>query len=156
MREIHGMKNTPEHNTWVRIRQRCNNPSNADYPSYGGRGIKVCERWDNSFKAFYEDMGDRPTKHSINRIDNNGHYEPSNCEWATDKAQARNKRNSVYHTIDGVTKTFAEWCEMNSLRPTTVRSRMNREGVCLKDALRQPVRDNVFTKGHRYFAGRWK
>jgi hypothetical protein len=96
----HGMHGTVEYNSWDSMVQRCSNPNN-NYSDYGGRGITVCDRWLESFKNFYEDMGPRPSDiHSIDRIDVNGNYEPSNCRWATPKEQARNKRNIKIKSIE--------------------------------------------------------
>lgn len=89
----HGRARSIEFRTWHNIKQRCQNPGAASYKYYGGRGIKVCERWLASFEAFYEDMGPRPSPHhSIDRIDVDGDYEPGNCRWATAKQQVDNRR----------------------------------------------------------------
>lgn len=89
----------PEFNAWVGMKTRCYNKNRPEYERYGGRGIKVCDRWLNSFENFYNDMGARPSpKHSIDRIDVNGDYEPSNCRWANDTIQSRNQRISKSNT----------------------------------------------------------
>ena len=95
----HGMHLSPEYTAWRHMIDRCKNIKNKHFDDYGGRGITVCERWHNSFENFYADMGPRPSqKHSIDRIDNNCGYEPSNCRWATATTQALNKRKQMRNT----------------------------------------------------------
>jgi hypothetical protein len=95
-RRTHGMSQRPIYYTWKRMKGRCYRPNDSDYRWYGARGIEVCERWRNSFAAFYADMGERPSpQHSIDRINNDGHYEPANCRWATAGEQNRNKRGPL-------------------------------------------------------------
>lgn len=97
----HGMSDSPEYHIWFGMRQRCGDPANPGYSSYGARGIKVCERW-QSFGNFIADMGPRPSlDHSIDRINNDGGYEPGNCRWATAREQARNTRRTVFIEHEG-------------------------------------------------------
>lgn len=102
---------TKEYQTWANMMKRCHNADCPDYAGYGGRGIKVCERW-HEFESFLADMGAAPTgTHSIDRTNVDADYSPANCRWATPTEQARNKRNSVFIEAFGQTKTLAEWAE---------------------------------------------
>jgi hypothetical protein len=120
------MTGTPEYRTWRHILIRCENENAKCYYRYGGRGIKVCERW-HRFESFLEDMGMKPSAlHSIDRIDPNGHYEPGNCRWATTVEQARNKRNNRLVEIDGETLTVAEWGERSGVNMKVICSRLDK------------------------------
>lgn len=94
---------------WHGMRQRCTNLKRSDYKYYGGRGISVCKRW-NSFQSFITDMGPRPSKkYTIDRVDNNGDYTPSNCRWATKEQQSTNSRSALQITARGKTQTLSAW-----------------------------------------------
>lgn len=109
------------------MKTRCSNPAFNAYAYYGGRGIAVCPRWADSFEAFLEDMGPRPTPlHTIERDDTNGNYEKSNCRWATRREQANNKRNNHRVEIDGTVRTVAQWAEVAGLTESGFRGRLRR------------------------------
>lgn len=105
------------------MRYRCCKPTKSNYEFYGGRGIKVCERW-MTFENFYEDMGDPPPGCTLDRIDTDGHYEPGNCRWATRKEQANNTRRNVLLTLAGRTQTLTQWSEEVGLKVGTLWSRV--------------------------------
>lgn len=135
--KTHGMTKTPEFKAWQSMHQRCSNPKNQRFAYYGARGIKVADEW-QSFDVFYSDMGSRPSaKHSLNRIDNNGHYCKRNCEWATDTEQSRNRSGLRILSYDGKTLPLSEWCERKELKRSCVTSRL-RKGWSVEKALNTP------------------
>lgn len=139
--KTHGLTKTSEHRIWSQIKSRCsNNKDEQKYGNYGGRGIAVCERWLNSFEAFLEDMGPRPSnKHSIDRINNDGNYEPENCRWATSVEQQNNRRSNVLFTFYGKTMTLTQWSHIAQIKPSTVEKRLKR-GWSEKEAFWTPVK----------------
>jgi hypothetical protein len=113
----------PTYLSWQRMRSRCRNPNDKDYALYGGRGIKVCERWD-LFENFLADMGERPDGKQLDRANNEAHYEPGNCRWSTRRENSGNRRSAVLVTVDGVTHYATEWDRIKGFRPFTVSSRI--------------------------------
>lgn len=125
----HKLCHTVEYKTWGAMFTRCTNKKADSYPAYGGRGISVCERW-KSFDLFLEDMGKRPSdNHSIDRIDPNGNYEPSNCRWATRRDQNYNKRTTVFITHEGESKNIDQWAEIYGLPYKVILARLNKSKV---------------------------
>ncbi len=122
----HGKSKSEIYLTWTGMKDRCSNPSNPKYDRYGGRGIKVCDRWLNSFVNFSADMGKRPSGTTLDRINNNSDYEPSNCRWATRTQQARNKNNNRYFVLNGERKALPDWCELYGISYTCVYARLKR------------------------------
>lgn len=144
----HGLSYTAEYRAWQTMRLRCNNPRNRAYPSYGGRGIKVCDRWLNSVEAFLADMGPKPSPaHEIDRRDNDGDYTPDNCRWTTRKINDRNRRNNRHIEINGETLTLVEWSERYAVRSETISERIDR-GWLPELAVTTPARRKL-PKGQR-------
>jgi len=129
LHKTHGLRYEPEYAVWLNMKDRCNNPNNNAWMYYGGRGIKLCQEWNDSFVAFYNDMGSRPKKHQIDRIDSNKGYYKENCRWVIKIINDQNKRNSKFWFIDGVRYnslshaadhfgvgicTIKSWCEGQS------------------------------------------
>lgn len=132
--KTHGRSKTQEYRVYRLMLERCSRPSSEGYQWYGARGITVCERWRKSFADFSEDMGIRPLGQSIERIDPNGNYEPSNCKWATPFEQGNNKRNTHRLTLDGKTQTISQWALETGINRWTIYCRM-RKGWTAKQIL---------------------
>lgn len=132
-----GIQQHPEYWLYHSMKKRCFCETSTAYPSYGGRGITICERWlgKHGFQNFTADMGPRPQKHTIERLDVNGNYEPSNCVWATRKVQGNNRRNNIFLTLDGETKTATEWAHGLGLRGGDVVLKRIAKGIPLATAL---------------------
>jgi hypothetical protein len=120
-------KSRPEYVVWANMKNRCSNENYEKRHRYGGRGIKVCERWEKSFWDFLADMGERPgPDYSLDRIDNDGDYEPGNCRWATLEEQANNKSTSLMVTYLGDTKSLPNWCRELNLPYKTIVARYSK------------------------------
>jgi len=133
---------SPEERCWLKMMQRCGNPKQVGYHNYGGRGIKVCDRW-HKLSNFIADMGPRPSpKHSIERRDNNGDYTPSNCKWATRHEQHRNMRRNVWLTLDGVTLCLKDWARSTGMDQMTIKGRLRR-GWSVRDTLTLPANKSM-------------
>lgn len=143
---------TPEYRTWLNMRQRVNNPRNEFYADYGGRGIKVCARW-GSFENFLADMGTKPSRrHSIERRNNSGDYEPGNCSWEIMSTQARNTRRNIIVSFGGRDIPLVQALEELG-HPTcgrfyhTVKDRIRKLGWAPDVALTTPVRERAKAEG---------
>jgi hypothetical protein len=117
----------PAYVCWKSMKARCSDPGRKDHKRYGGLGITVCERWQNSFKDFLEDVGDRPSlNHSLDRIESTLGYQPGNIRWSTAKEQSRNTKTNRLLTYDGRTQCLAAWAEELGLKQATISTRLNR------------------------------
>jgi hypothetical protein len=138
-RESHGMCGTKIYDVWCKIRQRCLNPNAPNYKNYGGRGIGICPEWERSFVAFYSHVGDKPdSMESIDRINNDGDYEPGNVRWATKADQNRNSRANRMVEVNGEQRCMAEAARLSGMKPEALRSRL-RLGWSTEDALSIPI-----------------
>ena len=149
-----GRIETLEYRIWKNMRGRCLNKNSKDYPYYGGRGITVCERW-NDFKNFIDDMGKKPNGHSLDRIDNSKGYSPCNCRWATKLEQMNNIRTNQILTIDGVSKPLPVWAREYGHKRTTVQARLLRgwdhKRAVMTKVLDVHERDIFGKKGPKHF-----
>jgi hypothetical protein len=135
-----GYQMSPTYRSWAQMKQRCLNPKHTAYKNYGGRGITVCAAWVNDYSTFFRDMGERPSlDHSIDRIDNNGNYEPGNCRWATRIQQGRNRRDNRLLLYKGETKTLSEWSELLGISGITIGHRLDTHGWSVEKALSVPA-----------------
>ena len=126
-RTTHGCTGIPEYNAYMAMLSRCSNPRHPEYKRYGGRGIRVYDRWRNSFELFLADMGPRPSsKHSLDRIDNDGDYEPINCRWATQIEQQNNRRNNRILTYGEKSLTIAQWVRKTGIPRRTIYYRLDK------------------------------
>lgn len=137
-KRTHGYARSPIYRVWCVMKARCLNPTDHNYKRYGGRGITVCARWQNSFEAFLADMGPRPAGLTLERKDNDGPYAPENCVWASRTTQGRNRRNNVRIVYEGVARTLSEWAEITGLPESLLYFRIRQSGWSVAEALTTP------------------
>lgn len=121
---IHGHSKHPLYSTWKHMISRCHNPLDRAFKNYGARGISVCDAWRNSFLAFVNDMGDKPSDYEIDRKDNNGNYCKENCHWVSPEINSNNRRSSVKLTFDGKTLSIMQWSRLTGINRTTISARL--------------------------------
>lgn len=135
----HQQSKTRIYRIWGGMRNRCSNPNDKAWKRYGGRGITVCPQW-GKFECFLQDMGHPPTsKHTLDRIDVNGHYEPSNCRWATPEEQANNKRNTRYITFQNKTQSLTLWSRETGIHISTLDTRLYRLHWSVEKTFTTPI-----------------
>lgn len=135
----HNMSGSSEYSSWESMKARCLNPKNRFYSNYGGRGIKVCERWMN-FKNFLQDMGNKPSSdYTIDRIDVNGDYCPENCRWSDRHTQDRNRRTNIKFEINGEVKILMDIAKEHGLHQQTIKSRVSK-GMTIEEAISKPYK----------------
>ena len=134
----HNKSYTQTYKIWSGIKRRCCNPNEENYKNYGGRGIKICHEWNDSFEIFYRDMGERPQGTSIERIDPNGDYCKDNCRWATTKEQCNNRTNNRYIEYNGNKRTIAQWSEVLNIKYGTLYNRIYAKKWSVEKAFTTP------------------
>lgn len=130
-------KTSPEYHSWLHMRARCLNHRSPAFPRYGGRGIQICERW-SSFELFLEDMGPRPADTTLDRIDNNGNYEPGNCRWGSRTQQANNTSRTRFIEFMDERLSVRDWSDRTGLKVATIHTRL-RFGWTPERILSEPV-----------------
>lgn len=141
-----------EYQTWMGMKSRCLNPKTRNYNDYGGRGITICERW-MEFENFFQDMGIRPTdNHSLDRLNNDGNYEPSNCAWVLMIDNQNNRRNNVKATLHGKTLTLKQWSRELKINYSLL-LRRKKEGWSDEKLLTKPIQKQKWRVSHRNSKG---
>lgn len=141
--EGRGPTKSAEYMAWSSMKSRCLKPATKGYHWYGGRGITVCDAWQDSYDAFLQDMGRRPSpKHSLDRINPNGDYEPTNCRWATWTEQARNRRDNHVLALNGISRLLVEWSELLGISRMVIRARL-RKGWSVERTLTTPLKQRA-------------
>lgn len=143
---IHGNakrgKKTKEYGVWTSIKARCYYPKHSVFEYYGGRGITMCDIWRISFETFLKDMGPMPSpKHTIERNDSNGNYEPGNCKWATNEEQVRNRRSNLKYTISGVTLCLKDWATKYGVNYKSLHHQVSKNGKEIEAAIRAATKE---------------
>lgn len=131
-----GRKYTPAYASWISMKQRCDLPTHKSFAYYGGRGIAICARW-REFENFLSDMGEPPLGHSLDRIDYNGHYEPSNCRWATQEQQQKNRSSNRNLEAFGKVQCITEWAKQFGISVSAIQKRLAR-GIPIEKAVSAP------------------
>jgi hypothetical protein len=141
----HGQHGTKLYHVWAGVKDRCNNPNAKHFKHYGGRGISICEEWKVDYIIFFNWAMEKGYKEglTIERIDVNGNYEPSNCKWITQKEQAKNTTRNRKITYDGQTLNITEWAEELGINRNTLNARLNKANVNIKEAFTKPVESKV-------------
>lgn len=154
----HGGTGTRLHQAWQNMKARCYRKSTREYCNYGGRGISICDEWLNSFEPFKEWALSNGYKDdlTLDRIDNNGNYEPSNCRWITNQEQQHNKRTNRLITFNGITKTLTQWAKEMNLTVKGLETRLDRCGWNIEKALTTPTRTSSVIDLTGQTFGRWK
>lgn len=134
----HGQHGTPEYQSWRGMLDRCRNKNHTSFANYGGRGISVCPEWSNSFESFLSSMGNRPTGTTLDRIHNDGNYEPGNCQWASNEKQAMNTRRAKLLVFNGEIKTISQWSRDSGIQRRTIGMRL-KHGWSIERTLTEPV-----------------
>lgn len=129
-KRTHGQRKTRVYAAWTHMKSRCYNPNNLAYPNYGGRGILVCPEWVNDYAAFFKYVGESPsTKHTLDRINNDGNYEPGNVRWATKKEQGANRRTNKYIEHNGINMIKSRWAKLFGIKRCKLHYLLNRKSI---------------------------